>query len=395
MIERLSPRLERELLFAVRWFAVIRLAFMAVALVTHETLHPETIPPDMFAGVLALGTLYALALVALAARRPGPLRAWQRLGVVDLAFVAALVVYTGGPESPLRFAYFAIPFLVAFVVRPSRVVLWSLSTIACYVTICWLLGLPRVDDPGGATPAEGAAIVFVSLAGVAFAAVLHRLHRAISEHAERASALAAEIVRVEERERRKLADALHDGAVQQISAALREIAAAIGGESAQLDAAYAALKVALEQLRGEIFDLYPHVLDHAGLEGAVGELSDRAAGRGEFTVAVEVDPAAIGIDDVAVMAVLRELLANVVKHARATHVDVWVSNQGGSCLLVGVRDDGCGFEPPTPEQAVEARQFGLHSTGERLRALGGSLDVLSVPGTGTDASARIPIARAA
>ena len=362
---------------------------------THATLHRATLQPDRFDAVLALGTLYALALVVLAARRPRALLSWQRLGLVDLAFVAGLVVYTGGPQSPLRFAYFAIPFLVAFVVRPRGVALWSLSTIACYVSICWLLDLPRDPEAAGATTAEAAAIVFVSLAAVAFAAVLVRLHREVSEHAGRASALAADIVRVEEREWRKLADALHDGPVQHICAALRELGAGLRGDDARLDEARDALVVALEQLRGEILNLYPHVLDHTGLEGAVEELVGAAAERGGFSTAVEIDPAAAGIDDVTVMALLRELLANVVKHAGAAHVDVWVSNQGGSCLLVEVRDDGCGFEPPSPEQAVEARQFGLHAAGARLRALGGSLDVLSVPGTGTDASARIPIARAA
>lgn len=388
----LTP-LESGLRVAVRWFAVIRLAFMAVALVTHESLHRTTAEPDRFGLVLVLGTVYALALVGLAARRPDPLLAWQRFGVIDLALVAGLVVYTGGPQSPLRFAYFAIPFLVAFVVRPRGVARWSLSTIACYLAIYYLL--PRDPDVDGATTVEAAELVFVSLVAVAFAAVLVRLHREVSEHAARASALAAEIVRVEERERHKLADELHDGPVQQIAAASRELASALRGDGACLDVAHAALVVALEQLRGEISTLYPHVLDHAGLAGAVAELAGAAAQRADFEIAVEVDPAAAGIADVMVMAVLRELLENVVKHAGATRVDVWVSNQGGSCLLVSVRDDGCGFEPPSPEQAVLARQFGLHSAGERLRALGGSLDVLSVPGTGTDASARIPIARAA
>ena len=386
--------LEGGLLFAVRCFAGIRLAFLAVALVASETLDRPTLEPSRFDVVLALGTVYALALLVLAARHPEPLLAWRRLGVVDLALVAGLVVYCGGPQSPLRFAYVAIPFLVAFVARPSRVALWSVWTISCYVVICFVLPLPRDSDVATASVAEAAAIAFAALAAIAFSAVLVRLHRAVSEHAGRALALAMELVRVEDRERRKLADALHDGPVQQIAAALRELAAALDGDSASLDDAHAALEVALEQLRGEIFDLYPHVLDHAGLEGAVGELVSRAARRGDFGTTVEIDPAAPGVDDVTVMAVLRELLANVVKHAGAAHVDIWVSAQGGSCLLVGVRDDGRGFAVPSPEQAVHARQFGLHAAGERLRALGGSLDVLSVPGAGTDAIARIPIARA-
>ena len=388
MTDRL-PSLEESLLFAVRCFAVLRLAFMGVALVTHESVDRVTFEPDRFYVILALGTVYALGLVVLAARRPRPLLAWQRLGAVDLVLLAGLVAYTGGPQSPLRFAYFAIPFLVAFVVRSRGVGLWSLSTIACYLAIYHLL--PRDPDVEGATTVEAAELVFASLVAVAFAAVLVRLHRELSEYAARGRALAAEIVRVVQRERHKLADELHDGPVQHIAAALRELTAALRGDSARLDEAHAALVVALEQLRGEISDLYPHVLDHAGLEAAVAELAAGAAQRGGFEVTVEVDPAAVGIADVLVMGILRELLENVVKHASAKRVDVWVSNQGGTCLLVGVRDDGCGFVPPTPEAAAEARQFGLHSNSERLRALGGSLDVLSVPGTGTDASARIPI----
>ena len=94
------------------------------------------------------------------------------------------------------------------------------------------------------------------------------------------------------------------------------------------------------------------------------------------------------------MSVLRELLSNVVKHAGAEHVGVRVINEAGSCLVVVVRDDGRGFDPPSPQQAVQAQHFGLQSATKRLRALGGSLDVSSAPGRGTVASARIPIARA-
>ena len=95
------------------------------------------------------------------------------------------------------------------------------------------------------------------------------------------------------------------------------------------------------------------------------------------------------------MAVLRELLANVVKHAGASHVDVWVSNQGGACLLVGVRDDGCGFEPPSPEQAVQARQFGLHAASDAAKRAGRVARRPERAGL-RDATrrARIPIARA-
>jgi len=379
------------LLFAVRCFAAIRLAFMPVALVTHETIQRPPLRPDAFYLVLGLGTLYALVLVVLALRRPEPLLQWRRLGVLDLALVAALVLYSGASQSPLRFAYVAIPLLVAFVVRPDRAAGWALATLASYLVISFAIETPIRRGAPQATGAEAVAVAFAALTAIVLSAVLLRLRETIDEHARRAAALAAGTVRIEARERRKLADALHDHAVQHLVVASREVTAAVRGEHARLEHADAALRLALEELRGEIFDLYSHVLDHAGLEGAVSELARRAAERGGFRAHVEIDPAAAGIDDVAVVSVLRELLANAAKHAAADRVDIWVSNQAGACVLVEVRDDGCGFEPLTPDQAARARQFGLHAAGERLRALGGSLDVLSVPGSGTSATARIPI----
>jgi two-component system, NarL family, sensor kinase len=385
--ERWSP-LEGGLLHAVRCFAVIRLLFIAVALITHATVPIGSRQPSHFHEVAMLGTAYALVLLALAARRPGPLLAWRRLGLVDLALVTGLVVYTGGPESPLRYALCALPFLVAFVARPAAVALWSLSMLAWFVAIRHALPFPRGHDFDPAILPEAAGLVFVFLAAIAFSAVLDR-------HGRMAIKLAKDIVRAEDRERRKLADALHAGAVQEIAVGSREVAAALRGDDACLEAARTALDTALGQLRGEIFDLDPHVLDYGDLAAAVGQLVDRQAERGGFTSTIDVDPAAIGVDDVTVMSVLRELLSNVVKHAGAGHVDVRVANEAGSSLVVAVRDDGRGFDPPSLQQAERAQHFGLQSATKRLRALGGSLDVSSAPGQGTAASARIPIARAA
>ena len=386
MTERRTPS-RGGLLHAVRCLAVIRALFVVLGLVTHETADAPSLQPDRFDVVLTLGAAYAIVLLVLAVRRPEPLRAWRRLGVVDLALVCGLAVYTGGPESPLRFALCALPFLVAFVAPPRSVARWSLSMIACFVALRHALPLP--SDPRaheGPTLAETTGLAFVLLAAVTFSAVLAR-------HAALATTLAADLVRAEDRERRKLADALHAGAVQEIAVGSREVAAALRGDGGGLQTAHKALDTALEQIRDEIFDLCPQALDDADLSAAASQLVDHAAARGGFGATVEVDPAAVGVDDLTVLFVLRELLANVVKHARADHVDVRVANDAGSRLVVVVRDDGRGFHPLSAKQAVQARHFGLVSASKRLRALGGSLDISSAPGHGTTASARIPIVR--
>ena len=240
-----------------RCFALIRALFIVLALVTHEAAEAPSPQPDRFAAVVTLGAAYAIVLLVLAIRRPEPLLAWQRLALVDLALVAGLVIYTGGPESPLRFAFCALPFLVAFVASPGRLALWSLSMIACFVVIRHGLPVPRDARYEGPTLAETTGLAFALLAPMAISAVLRRLHGAAEHHASVATTLAADLVRAEDRERRKLADALHAGAVQEIAAGSREIAAALRGDDASLEAACTALDTALGQLRGEIFDLDP------------------------------------------------------------------------------------------------------------------------------------------
>jgi two-component system NarL family sensor kinase len=336
--------------------------------------------------VLVLGLLYATVLAVLAVMRPGPLVRWRRLVVVDLALLAALDLF-GGVGLLLVPAFGCIPFLVAFVARPASTFAWSTASIAIHPAIWEINGYPGFSALG---PVALLMWCFIPLCAVGLSALLMRLDRAVSEH-ERRTTLAAAIVRAEARERRELADALHDGPAQHIAMACREVASTLGGDMAGLDVAQAAIASAVKQLEGEIVELHPTVLDRCGLSGAVSELAARAAKRGGFATTVTVEQAAAGVDDETVIAVARELLTNAAKHARASHVTVSVAVQAGSCILVEICDDGRGFDPPSAEQAIHGRHFGLQAAGERLRALGGSLDLQSTPEAGTTARVRIPI----
>jgi signal transduction histidine kinase len=384
-------------LVVVRWFAAVRLAFLALVLVVHEPLVfpvmrgnalADAIGPDRFMTVFVLGTAYSLVLAALAIGRPRLLLRWRRLAAMDLVLLAALVLDTGGASSPLRLVVFALPFLVAFVARPLGTFLWSMAAVVSYYVLILMFYGVWVFQLGGV----GGGLAR-SLYGAALSAALIRVDRAVREHARHVTR-AATIMRVATRERRRLADALKDGPVGQLLVASREVEAALAGDRGRLRPALASLELAAEQLRDEIFDLYPHVLDHAGLEGAVSELARRAAARGGFGTSVHIDAAAAGVDDVTVAAVLRELLSRAATHSGATHVDIKVSSTGGPSVMVEVRDDGCGFVRPSADQAARAQQFGLESTGERLQALGGSLDVVRMPASGTRVIARIPIPQA-
>ena len=87
---------------------------------------------------------------------------------------------------------------------------------------------------------------------------------------------------------------------------------------------------------------------------------------------------------------VRELLTNVVKHARAKEVSVRMRVEGDTLRIV-VKDDGVGFD----EHAVagarsDEGRFGLFSIRERMGDLGGSLEIESQPGLGCAAALVIP-----
>ncbi len=81
----------------------------------------------------------------------------------------------------------------------------------------------------------------------------------------------------------------------------------------------------------------------------------------------------------------KEAMANVVRHARATHVELGAQIDCGEFVLT-VRDDGIGFDPPHAREGV-----GLKSLRERARDLHGQMTIQSTPGAGTTVTLRAPV----
>ena len=135
------------------------------------------------------------------------------------------------------------------------------------------------------------------------------------------------------------------------------------------------------------------MLDELGVAPAVEALADRVrdASGLEIVTATDLDfeagRAPTRLDDaveVVAYRLVQEALTNVVKHAAATAVDIAVQERDGA-LQVTVRDDGGGFDAD-----ADAEGFGLLGMQERVTALGGRLDVVSIPGAGTTICALLP-----
>ncbi len=206
-------------------------------------------------------------------------------------------------------------------------------------------------------------------------------------------ALASELTQAEHRERRRLAQLLHDHLQQMLVAGRMSVGALRRRlDDADADRALAGLDELLDQSieasRSMSMELSPPILYDAGLGAALEWLGRHMQDKHHLAVDVEVDPAADPADeDIAVLLfqAARELLFNVVKHAGVQQASVHLSLADAEQLRLEVSDRGVGFDPADLLHSGEAGStgFGLFSVRERLELLGGHLTVDSSPGQGT------------
>jgi signal transduction histidine kinase len=99
-----------------------------------------------------------------------------------------------------------------------------------------------------------------------------------------------------------------------------------------------------------------------------------------------LEDAAAGV----VFRAVRELLSNVLKHARAPSAKVSLRRSGNQ-LEIDVEDQGVGFDPETVTASATNGGFGLFSVREQINRLGGTMEVASRQGRGTSVSLRLPL----
>ena len=201
-------------------------------------------------------------------------------------------------------------------------------------------------------------------------------------------------------ERRRIAQDLHDGVIQDLAGlgyvlptAQREIHE--GGNLAlartTLDRATGMLQQDVVRLRSLLTDLYPPDLQGQGLVSAVGDLVQTMTSDAGLDATVRIDPALDVPVDAGRLAyrVVREGLRNVVKHADASSVVVEVRREADD-VLVRVADDGRG---PVSAPGVTPRgHLGLRLLKDTLSDFGGRLDLEPGPRQGTALLARFPVA---
>ncbi|SDW11625.1 Signal transduction histidine kinase [Thiocapsa roseopersicina] len=202
--------------------------------------------------------------------------------------------------------------------------------------------------------------------------------------------LAVDLSLSDEAARARLAGELHDSPMQKLALAQIQVESAARDpddpETAELlGAGQALLSEAIAELRTLQFDLSPPLLARQGLAAALAWLAESTQARWgiRMTCALDPDLPQPGHEaSVILFQCARELVYNLIKHARASRGTIRLQAREG-CLELIVEDDGIGFDPNAPQPRPRPDGgFGLHSVRERLALIAGDLAVEpSAPGT--------------
>lgn len=227
---------------------------------------------------------------------------------------------------------------------------------------------------------------------------LRELNLALERRAEQLRAMASELTLAEQRERRRLAQILHDHLQQLLVAAKiklgilrrRQNEPELGQSLVQIDEL---LSESIRSSRSLTVDLSPPILYDAGLRPALEWLTRHMREKHGLVVEIEsnTELPRLGEDTrILVFQAVRELLFNVVKHAGVAQARLRLEVDSRQ-LLVVVEDAGVGFDLTGPDDGEPSPGgLGLFSIRERLEVLGGRLLIHTSPGHGTRAEISVP-----
>lgn len=214
--------------------------------------------------------------------------------------------------------------------------------------------------------------------------------------------LLARTVEIAEHERIRVAQDLHDGPIQQLTAValridlfIRHLERDASNElQGTADGIREQVAEVMGALRGLMVQLRPPILDERGLIAALHDEADRILGDTVgHTVSPSMDePLELEPEvETVIYRIAHEALTNIWKHAHANHVDVSLSVTDDA-LLLRVEDDGTGFSVArTSGREADGTGYGLVGMRERIESLRGRLMIDSEPGRGTCVRAELPL----
>jgi len=288
--------------------------------------------------------------------------------------------------------FFLTPILAAVQLRLWAAVSVMVPNLGVYL-VCSVAAQKANEEPTASI-----ALRSLMLAGVCAAcALLVNIQAsrviALGTAAAARTTLLTELIATENRERQQLSEVLHDGALQYVLAARQDLSDLPPQTAATTrQRIEEALRHAADELRSQVTEMSPAVLEQAGLPTALRRLADDTGQRGRLVITVTVEgwtESRHSAEDKLLFDTARELLANVVKHARASTASIMlVRDSTGTHLTIS--DDGVGLDTANLTERLAAGHIGLSSRRIRIEAAGGHIDI--EPGTkkGTTVITHLP-----
>jgi signal transduction histidine kinase len=222
------------------------------------------------------------------------------------------------------------------------------------------------------------------------------LNAGLRAQQERIRALAARVLEVEDKERRRISRELHDETGQSMllmRMQLEMLERELSGHpcTAQIRELRLNTERTIDEIRRVIAALSPATLERFGLLPAIRHLANRLAQSSGLRVQLSLPrrpPMLSSVCQIALYRIFQEACNNVLKHARANTVKIRLRSSDDFVELM-LHDDGKGFHPDAAADKPEA--FGLSGIRERAALVGGRVSVRSAPGRGASLYVKLPI----
>ncbi|HEV2443281.1 MAG TPA: ATP-binding protein [Steroidobacteraceae bacterium] len=213
----------------------------------------------------------------------------------------------------------------------------------------------------------------------------------------------AELMRLQDEERRRIGRDLHDSTGQTLAALEidlaqlgREAEKLSAGGREQLEECVRLARQCSDEIRTASYLLHPPLLDELGLSSALRWLADGLRSRSGLEVRLDLPERVAGVapeEELALFRVAQEALTNVRRHSLSPWVAIRLRAEPASIVLE-IEDAGRGIpeaDPDDPESSGRFAGVGVAGMRERIRQLGGTLTVESTPGGGTLVRACVPL----